>query len=94
MIRVLAEIVQNIPKTIMLYHRELHFMSILNKQHYSYTYTKVNMFDEINVFIKENTKIAFFDIFTSFHLEKPQNVHSQNLSKVRNIFLCLRLFCN
>ena len=94
MIRVLAEIVQNIPKTIMLYHIELHFMSIFNKQHYSYTYIKVNMFDEIHVFKRENTKIAFFDIFTSFHLKNPQNLHSQNLSKVSNIFICLRLFCN
>ena len=30
---------------------------------------------------------AFFDIFTSFHLRNSQSLHSQNLSRVSNIFM-------
>ena len=44
-------------KTIMLYYLELNFKGIPNKQHYSYTHTKVHAIYEIhNDFIRENTK--------------------------------------
>ena len=66
-----AEIIQHIMKTIMLYYLELNFKSIPNMQHYSYTHTKVHAICEIdNDFIRENTKKAFFEIFTSFHSKK------------------------
>ena len=48
------------------------------------------MFIQIhNDFIGKNAKIAFFDMFTSFHFSSPQSLHSQNLSRVSNIhFIC------
>ena len=59
---VLAEIVLNIPKAKMLYHLELYFKSNPNRQ--------IHVFMAIpSDFMKENTKQAFFDIFTSFHLK-------------------------
>ena len=66
-------------KTIMLYYLELNFKSKPNKQHYSYTHTKVHAICEIhNDFLRENTKEKhFFDIFTSFHLKNPLGLHSQ-----------------
>ena len=78
----------------MLYYLGLKFKSIPIKKKYSYTHTKVHAIGEIhNDFIKENTKIAIFDIFTSFHLKIPPNLHSQTLSRVSNIFICLIFFC-
>ena len=65
----------------------------INKQHYSYTHTKVHAIGEIhNDFIREKTKKAFFDISTSFHLKNPLSLHSQTLSRVSNIFKCLIFF--
>ena len=52
------------------------------------------MFDEIHyAFITENTKIAFFDVFISFPVKSSQTLHSQNLSKVRILFICLIFLC-
>ena len=77
----------------MLFYLESNFKSKPNKRHYSYINAKFHVFDEIHDFIKEKTKIAFFDIFTSFHLENPLSLHSQTLSRVSNIFICLIFFC-
>ena len=63
-------------------------------QHYSHTHAKFQGFDEIHYdFIKENTKKAFCDIFTGFHLKNSLSLHSQTLSRVSNIFICLIFLC-
>ena len=47
-----------------MYYFELNFKKIPNKQYYSNTHTKIQVFDENhNDFIKENTKKAFFRHF-------------------------------
>ena len=77
------------------YHLESNFKSISNKQHHSSTHTKVHVFDAIhNDFMRNNTKIAFIlDILTDFHLKfSPQSLHSQNVSRVSNFFICLMFF--
>ena len=62
----------------MLYYLELDFKIIPNMQHNSHTHAKFQVFDEIHYdFIKENTKKAFCDIFTGFHLRNSLSLHSQ-----------------
>ena len=78
----------------MLYYLEFNFKGIPKKQHYSYTHAEFHGFDEIHYdVIKENTKKAFFDIFTSFHLKKSLSLHSQAFSRVSNIFIYLIFLC-
>ena len=56
----------------MLYYLELNFKSKPNMQHYSYTYAKFHVFDEIHYdFIKENTKMHFLTFLPVFTLKIP-----------------------
>ena len=79
-----AESVLNILKTISLYYLESGFKSVPNKQHYNSTHAKFHVFGEIH---NDSIKKRFSDIFTSFHPKSPQNLRSQTLFRVRNIFM-------
>ena len=76
----------------MLYHLQLDFKSIISNM----TVILIPQYMCLMQFIiiyKKKYKTAIFVIFTGFHLKSPQSLHSQNLSRVRNLFICLLYYC-